>query len=218
MSNSLIDARKENALLKEQVEKASKDLAGLREELNEYEAKTAYLTGKLKTTLSGLATAKASLDRIDKGSKNDDILSSQVLDPTKHRIGYLQGTSTSKSTGKFVFVQGPTGLFVAPTIHNAPTMKYVEAKYKHVPHNKFIPTRHFCRIKGHIIPHRNILRNHMRSQPRKRHYSTQPVKTKSVWVHQFDLFCNVVLNAVTKPIEPAKFNSTRKSLGIGLHP
>ena len=181
LSNNLIDVGKENALLREQVEKASKDLEALKKELIECKAEKADLTGKFKMATSELATTTTSLDHMNKGSKKfDGILSNQVLNSAKHGIGFVHGASTSKSTGKSVFVRGPTLFSMTPIIHNVAPMKYVNANYKHARHNKFILICHFYGIKGHIRPHCNKLRNHLRNQHRKKHYSPQQVKTKSV--------------------------------------
>ena len=121
-----------------------------------------------------LEFAKAMIKRMNTGSmKLDEILGSQEKNLSKIGIGYIHRASTSKDKGKSFFVQGPTMFSMTPTFHNALPMKYVNAKYKHVPHNKFTPTCHFCGVKGHIRPHCNKLRNLLRNQQRKKHYSPQ---------------------------------------------
>lgn len=94
LSNNLIDASKDKALLKEQVEKASKDLEALKKKLSDYMAKKADLTQKLKMPTYELSTAKAYLECMNTGSKKlDDILCTQKLPFDKCGLGFTDSTS-----------------------------------------------------------------------------------------------------------------------------
>lgn len=68
----------------------------MKKELSDCKVEKADLTGKLKMETSELATAKASLYHMNKGSKKlDDISSNQVLDLAKYEISYEHGGCTS---------------------------------------------------------------------------------------------------------------------------
>ena len=179
LCNNLIDAGKKNALLTDQVKKSAKDFATLKKELSDCKAEKANLTGKLKMEACELVTANASLDRMNKQSKKlDDILSSQVLDSGKHGTGNVHKLFTSKSKRKFVFVQGPTMYSMTPRYPN--TTHLNTANKRTVPKPRFILVCHFCGIKGHVRPHCNKLRNRLRNQRRKTHYSSKQVNKKSL--------------------------------------
>ncbi|XXG89760.1 hypothetical protein AAC387_Pa12g1686 [Persea americana] len=69
-------------------------------------AENSELNGRLKMVLSELNTAKASLNRMNTGSKTlDDILCSQKTHTDKHGIGYADEASTSNAKGKNYFAK-----------------------------------------------------------------------------------------------------------------
>lgn len=73
------------------MEKDSRNLEALKNELNDCKAGNADLTRKIKIKISTseLETTNAYQDSINKGSKKvDHILSNQVLDSAKHGFGF----------------------------------------------------------------------------------------------------------------------------------
>ena len=105
-------------------------------------AENSYLNGRLNMVLFGLNIAKASLKKMNTGSKKlDDIISSQKAHTNKHDIGYADGASTSNAKGKNYFVKNSvvTNLVVS-VAKKAP-------KKQNVSHPERIPTCHHCGIK-----------------------------------------------------------------------
>ena len=88
---------KNNSFADKLIAKAQKcDL--LDHDLKTLKAENTDLQGRLKMVLSELDTTKASLNRMNTGSKKrDDILCDQKADTNKHGIGYPDGASTSNA-------------------------------------------------------------------------------------------------------------------------
>ena len=69
-------------------------------------AENADLLGRLKMVLFELDTTKASLNRMNTGSKKlDDIMCSQKVHIDKHNIGYIDGATTSNAKCISCFVK-----------------------------------------------------------------------------------------------------------------
>eukprot|EP00268_Persea_americana_P027565 TRINITY_DN26935_c0_g1_i2.p1 TRINITY_DN26935_c0_g1~~TRINITY_DN26935_c0_g1_i2.p1 ORF type:complete len:102 (-),score=18.58 TRINITY_DN26935_c0_g1_i2:226-531(-) len=94
--------------------------------------------------LSELDTSKASLNRMNTGSKKlDDILCSQKAKTDMHGVGYADEASTSKAKGTNCFVSNSVITNHAVHVDNT------AAKKKNVSRPDRIPTCHHCEIKRH---------------------------------------------------------------------
>ena len=88
--DNLINAGKENALLKEQVEEGSKDLEALKKDQSTYKVEKEGLFGKLKMVHTELESSTSTIKRMNTGSmKLDEIFGSQKIDLSKTGLGYI---------------------------------------------------------------------------------------------------------------------------------
>ena len=96
----------ENDKLADKLTAESQKCDILDSDMKTLQAENSDLNGRLKMVLSEFNTAKASLHRMNTGSKKlDDILCSQKAHTDKQGIGYADGASTSNAKGKNCFIQ-----------------------------------------------------------------------------------------------------------------
>lgn len=105
------------------------------------------LNDKTKMVFKELESAKSSIKCMNTGSITlDEILKSQKQDSSKASLGYEHKASTSKNTGKYLFIQRSTLMSSTPFKSTALVNSVPNALYRSVTHLKFTPKYHFCGI------------------------------------------------------------------------
>ena len=86
----------------------------------------------------------------------EDILGDQKTTSHPTRLAYRGNSYTSTSGGKTVFVKPTNGGGMLPKaqVSNAPkkSQTFCVHKFEKMKNEKFVPTCHYCGVKGHIRP------------------------------------------------------------------